>query len=56
MRSSGVSLLHEDLGIMALAGGALIILGALYFSSSTKRVGSYAGLTKRIAHIRLILN
>lgn len=28
----GVSLLHEDLGIMALAGGALIILGALYFS------------------------
>jgi len=28
----GVSLLHENLGIMALAGGALIIAGALYFS------------------------
>jgi drug/metabolite transporter (DMT)-like permease len=28
----GVSLLHEDLGIMALAGGALIIGGAVYFS------------------------
>jgi drug/metabolite transporter (DMT)-like permease len=28
----GVSLLHEDLGIMALAGGALIIVGAMYFS------------------------
>ncbi len=28
----GVSLLHEDLGIMALAGGGLIIVGAVYFS------------------------
>ncbi len=28
----GVSLLHENLGIMALAGGALIIAGAVYFS------------------------
>jgi drug/metabolite transporter (DMT)-like permease len=28
----GVSLLHEDLGIVALAGGALIIGGAVYFS------------------------
>ncbi len=28
----GVSLLHEDLGIMALAGGAVIIGGAVYFS------------------------
>ena len=28
----GVSLLHEVLGRMALAGGALIIGGAVYFS------------------------
>jgi EamA-like transporter family len=28
----GVSLLHEQLGSMALAGGALIIGGAVYFS------------------------
>ncbi len=28
----GVSLLHEQLGVMALAGGALIIAGAVYFS------------------------
>jgi len=28
----GVSLLHENLGMMALAGGALIIAGAIYFS------------------------
>jgi drug/metabolite transporter (DMT)-like permease len=28
----GVFMLHEDLGIMALAGGALIIAGAFYFS------------------------
>jgi drug/metabolite transporter (DMT)-like permease len=28
----GVSLLHEQLGVMALAGGALIIGGAVYFS------------------------
>jgi drug/metabolite transporter (DMT)-like permease len=28
----GVSLLHEALGIMALAGGALIVGGAVYFS------------------------
>jgi drug/metabolite transporter (DMT)-like permease len=28
----GVSLLHEQLGIMALAVGALIIVGAVYFS------------------------
>jgi drug/metabolite transporter (DMT)-like permease len=28
----GVSLLHEVLGITALAGGALIIGGAVYFS------------------------
>jgi drug/metabolite transporter (DMT)-like permease len=28
----GVSLLHDDLGIMALTGGALIIVGAVYFS------------------------
>jgi len=28
----GVSLLHEDLGIMSLAGGAVIIGGAVYFS------------------------
>jgi EamA-like transporter family len=28
----GVSLLHEQLGIMALAGGALIIVGAVHFS------------------------
>ena len=28
----GVSLLHENLGIMAVAGGALIIGGAVYFS------------------------
>ena len=28
----GVSLLHENLGPMALAGGALIIGGAVYFS------------------------
>jgi len=28
----GVSLLHEDLGIMALAGGVLIIGGAMYLS------------------------
>jgi drug/metabolite transporter (DMT)-like permease len=28
----GVSLLHEALGIAAVAGGALIIAGALYFS------------------------
>jgi drug/metabolite transporter (DMT)-like permease len=28
----GVSLLHETLGIMALAGGAMIIGGAVYFS------------------------
>jgi len=28
----GVLLLHEDLGIMALAGGGLIIAGAVYFS------------------------
>lgn len=31
-RVLGVSLLHERLGIMALAGGALIIAGAVYFS------------------------
>jgi drug/metabolite transporter (DMT)-like permease len=28
----GVTLLHEALGIMALAGGALIVGGAVYFS------------------------
>jgi drug/metabolite transporter (DMT)-like permease len=28
----GVSLLHENLGTMALAGGALIVGGAVYFS------------------------
>jgi drug/metabolite transporter (DMT)-like permease len=28
----GVSLLHENLGIMAVAGGGLIIAGAVYFS------------------------
>lgn len=31
----GVTLLHEQLGIMALAGGALIVGGALYFSYKT---------------------
>ena len=33
----GVSLLHEDLGIMALAGGALILGGAMYFSYRPER-------------------
>jgi hypothetical protein len=33
----GVSLLHEDLGIMALAGGALILGGAMYFSYKPER-------------------
>jgi drug/metabolite transporter (DMT)-like permease len=28
----GVALLHDDLGIMALAGGTLIVIGAVYFS------------------------
>jgi drug/metabolite transporter (DMT)-like permease len=28
----GVSLLHETLGIAAVAGGALIVAGAVYFS------------------------
>lgn len=32
----GVSLLHENLGIVALAGGALIIGGAVYFSLKPK--------------------
>jgi drug/metabolite transporter (DMT)-like permease len=33
----GVWLLHEDLGIMALAGGALILGGAMYFSYKPER-------------------
>jgi drug/metabolite transporter (DMT)-like permease len=33
----GVSLLHENLGPMALAGGALIIGGAVYFSYKSER-------------------
>jgi drug/metabolite transporter (DMT)-like permease len=39
----GVSLLHENLGIMALAGGALIIGGAVHFSLKPERaaVGAF---------------
>jgi len=33
----GVSLLHENLGVMALAGGGLIIGGAVHFSRKPKR-------------------
>ena len=33
----GVSLLHESLGLMAVAGGALIIGGAVYFSYKPER-------------------
>jgi drug/metabolite transporter (DMT)-like permease len=33
----GVSILHEVLGRMALAGGALIIGAALYFSYKPQR-------------------
>jgi drug/metabolite transporter (DMT)-like permease len=36
----GVSLLHEALGIMALAGGALIIGGAVYFSYKPERIAA----------------
>ena len=36
----GVSLLHEALGIMAIAGGALIVGGALYFSYKPESVGA----------------
>ena len=34
----GVSVLHEDLGRMALAGGALIIGGAVYFSYKPEKI------------------
>jgi drug/metabolite transporter (DMT)-like permease len=36
----GVSLLHEDLGIMAVAGGVLIIGGAVYFNYRPASGGS----------------
>ncbi len=34
----GVSFLHEALGMMALAGGALLVGGAVYFSYKPERV------------------
>jgi drug/metabolite transporter (DMT)-like permease len=39
----GVSILHEVLGRMALAGGALIIGGALYFSRKPERESQREG-------------
>jgi drug/metabolite transporter (DMT)-like permease len=49
----GVSLLHENLGAMAFAGGALIVGGAMYFSYKPEAAvpgrGTPCSATKRIA-------
>jgi len=50
----GVSLLHENLGMMALAGGALIIAGAIYFSYKPERDTPGAAGSRSLSHSEVV--